>query len=90
MSDDPSDSVTPDDTGKPVVDEDGNDVGTIVGVDEDMVAIDLDTELADDVKWLFDLGSPEEDVTVPAAALERDSYADLAVFRLDADALAGE
>lgn len=87
MGDDTNDTVTPDDTGKPVVDEEDNHIGTIAEVYRDTVAINLNPDLTDEVLALFGHEATDEDTAIPKTVLERDPYADLAVFRLNIDAV---
>lgn len=78
--------ITEDDTGKPVVASNDTQVGVISEVEGGTVSIDPDPDLTDDVRAI--LGGDETDETFPldATALERDPYADVAVFRVDLDA----
>lgn len=88
MPDDRSQStITEDDTGKSVVASDDTQVGVISEIRGGTVYIDPDPDLTDDVRAI--LGGDKTDETFPldAAALERDPYADVAVFRVDLDAL---
>lgn len=90
MSDDSSQSPstpTEDDTGKPVVTSDDTQIGVISEIEGGTVYVDPDSDIADDVRAI--LGGEETDETFPldVDALKRDPYADIAVFRVDLDAV---
>lgn len=81
-----TDHPTPKDTGKPVVDTEGNRLGIITAVEGDTVEVDPDSDvdITENLRALFS-GSPNETDTYSLSrdALHRDRYADLAVFRVD-------
>ena len=83
-----ADNPTSEDTSKPVVDTADNRLGIITAVEGDTVEIDPDSEidLTENLRALLGGDTTEADTyTVQREALDRDRYADVAVFRIDAD-----
>lgn len=83
-----ADHPTSEDTGKPVVDTAGNRIGIITAVEEDTVEIDPEPEidLTENLRALLGGDTTEADTyTIRRDALDCDRYADVAVFRIDAD-----
>lgn len=88
MSDDCSQSKpTDDDTGKPVVTSNDTQIGVIAAVRGDSVSIDPDPNLAEDISAVLGDDTTDDTYSLNADALERDPYADVAVFRVDLDHL---
>lgn len=83
-----ADHPTSEDTGKPVVDTADNRLGIITTVKGDTVEIDPDPEidLTENLRALLGGDTTDTDTyTVQREALDRDRYADIAVFRINAD-----
>ena len=83
-----ADHPTSEDTGKPVVDTADNRLGIITAVEGDTVEVDPDPDidLTENLRALLGGDTTDADTyTVRREALDRDRYADVAVFRIDAD-----
>ena len=78
---------TDDDTGKPVVTTDDTQIGVISAVRGESVYIDPDPNLAEDIHAVLGGDTTDDTYSFDAKALERDPYADIAVFRVDLDSL---
>lgn len=76
------DSVTADDTGKPIVDSKGNQVGIIAGVSGETVSVEPDPDITEDVRATLSWGDADDDYQIAAKALKRNPRADVAVFEL--------
>lgn len=79
-------TITENDTGKPVVASDDAQIGVISEIEGGTVYVDPEPNLADDVRAILG-GEADESFPLNTDALKRDPYADIAVFRVDLDAL---
>lgn len=88
MSDDHSQSTpTDDDTGKAVVTADDTQIGVITAVRGDRVYIDPDPNIAEEIHAVLGGDTTDDTYSLDSDSLERDPYADIAVFRVDLDSL---
>ena len=76
------DSVTADDTGKPIVDSEGNHVGIIADVSGETVSVEPDPDITEDVRATLNWGDTDDDYQIGAKALKRNPRADVAVFEV--------
>lgn len=76
------DSVTADDTGKPIVDSEGNHVGIIADVSGDTVSVEPNPDITEDVRATLSWGDADDDYQIGAEALKRNPRADVPVFKL--------
>lgn len=77
------DHPTSDDTGKPVIDDSGSQIGIIADVEEATVSIDPDPDLTDEIRTLFGGSDAGDTYSVARRKLHRDPSNDLAVFRIE-------
>ena len=82
----PHSTITDDDTRKPVVASDDTLIGVISRIEGGTVYVDPEPNLADNVRAILG-GQTDETFPLDADALKRDPYADIAVFRVDLDAV---
>lgn len=81
------DSVTTDDTGKPIVDADGDQIGIIADVSGDNISVEPDPDVTEDVRATLGWGDATDEYQLPADASERNPQADVAVFEIAPDEL---
>ena len=76
------DSVTADDTGKPIVDSEGYHIGIIADISGDTVSVEPNPNITDDIRATLGWGEADDEYQITAEALKRSPRADVAVFEV--------
>jgi hypothetical protein len=84
----PRSSSRQNDTGTPIIDLKGAQIGIVADVSGDTVHVDPDPGLVEDLQATLGWDDADDEYTIDASALERTSRGDVAVFRVRPDKLA--
>ena len=81
-------SITSADTGKPVLNPDGTQIGIVAAVNGETVRVHLNPGLVEDLQVTLGGDEADDEYTINAAAFRRNPRADVAVFKVRPSALA--